>query len=263
MSERNIIEIAGDDREQFLQGITTNDVSKLADIQFSALLSPQGKILHDFFLIKKDNAIWLDVHSSGKELLLKRLAMYKLRAKVTLRDASEIEVGYSTKEGLADPRHAELPKRIYGSKGDMSSEAYHTERYALGIPDITDIAEDTLLDAGYDLLSAVSFTKGCFVGQEVTARMHYKNIARRGFYKVTSKVDLPAAGVPVTANGVTLGTLRGNQRTVGLAMLKFEEMAKLTENKPLATVDNQPVEIGSLAWLAPKLALFHAEREKQ
>ncbi len=141
--------------------------------------------------------------------------------------------------------------------GVMSTAEYHARRLSLGIPDSTDIAEDTLLDAGYDLLHGVSFTKGCFVGQEVTARMHYKNIARRGFYKVEGK-DLQA-GSTITAGGATIGTLR----SPGLAMLKFEEIERAAAEKLDFSVDNKPVKITAPAWLAPKLALFHAAGEKQ
>jgi len=254
-TERSTLEITGDDREHFLQGIVTNDVTMLGDIQFAALLSPQGKILHDFFLVKRDDAILLDVLTTQKDVLLKRLNMYKLRAKVAIRDASEIKVGYG--DGLPDPRHPQLPCRNY------STLDYHAQRLTLGIPDTTDLAEDTLLDAGYDLLNAVSFTKGCFVGQEVTARMHYKNIARRGFYVVESAAPLPPPGTQVIAAATAVGTLRGSISNRGLAMLKFAEIAKAQElNMPLL-VDNTPLKITLPKWMEPKLAMFQEEQNKQ
>ncbi len=222
---RSVIRISGEDAVHFLQGILTQDVPKLADekIQFAALLSPQGKILHDMFLIADGAAILIDTPALHKEILLKRLAMYKLRAKVTITP-TDMVVGYSTKDGLADPRHAQLPKRVYGNTGNVSDAEYRAACLKLGIPDSAiDFTPDSIvaMDAGYDLLHGISFSKGCYVGQEVTARMHYKNIARKGFHIVD-----------------------GNR----LALLKFDEAAK--ENGVLPE------------WMAPKLAQHKANTEQ-
>jgi folate-binding protein YgfZ len=264
---RGFIEVAGEDRVHFLQGILTQDVTALtqAPILFSALLTPQGKIAHDFFLLADGERIILDTAAATQETLLKRLGLYKLRAKVTLRDISaEWQVGYHPAEGLADPRHPDLPRRIYRGGGAMAVEEYHRRRIALGVPDgATDLMEDVALDAGYDLLNAVSFSKGCYVGQEVTARMHYKQIARRGFYIVEAGHDLPAAGTPVHYGELIAGTLRGSLGRQGLAMLKFGEVAQAQISHTTLTVDNHPLHVRAPEWLAPKLALFreaHAEQ---
>lgn len=286
---RAIIEITGDDRTNFLQGLITQDITHLRDARglFAALLSPQGKILHDFFLLQHGESIVLDCDATQKDALLKRLTMYKLRAKVSLRDASDAwRVAYRTRAThaavghvtdkktclvLTDPRAAELGERVYFSpdiaevKNTASMEEYHGHRMRLGVPDnARDIVDDVALDAGYDLLGAVSFTKGCFVGQEVTARMHYKNIARRGFYIVESGGEsLPASGTPIKAGGVAVGTLRGSAGTLGLAMLKFEETEAALENGTALLVDNITLNVHAPAWLQPKLAQFRAARENQ
>jgi folate-binding protein YgfZ len=217
-STRAILSITGDDAMHFLQGILTQDVNKLreAHIQFAALLSPQGKILHDMFVIAGEalglsaGTILFDTPALYKETLLKRLALYKLRAKVTIADVSAEWNIYYHASGLPDPRHTALPHRLYLPVGAsiaadaISPEKYSAIRLSLGIPDsAVDFNPDELvaLDAGYDLLNAVSFTKGCYVGQEVTARMHYKHIVRRGFYLLT-RDDTPTR----------------------LALLKFEEV---------------------------------------
>ncbi len=231
---RSIIEITGEDRVSFLQAILTNDVAKLNEdkIQFAAMLSPQGKILHDMFLIAVDNAILIDTQAAYKDTLLKRLMMYKLRAKVTIAETSPPALT------LPDPRHPSLPPRNYTSPNPESRIPNLT--LALGIPELgRDFEPDSVvaLDAGYDLLHAISFTKGCYVGQEVTARMHYKNIARRGFYILEQ-------------NGVA-------QR---LALLKFEEVTAAHGN---ITVDNQTYTARLPDWMASKFAAFAQAQEKQ
>lgn len=286
---RAILAITGEDRSQFLQGLITQDIHLLREARglFAALLSPQGKILHDFFLLQHGDTILLDCDASQKDALLKRLTMYKLRAKVVVADvtdqwrvahrmrATHAAVGHVSDKKtclvMTDPRAAELGDRLYltpaaeDAKSTITLDEYHRHRMKLGVPDGTrDIVDDVALDAGYDALGAVSFTKGCFVGQEVTARMHYKNIARRGFYVIeTDSGTLPASGTPVKAGGIALGTLRGSLGGLGLAMLKFEETEAALASGGAMLVDNQSVSVHAPAWLQPKLAQFRAARENQ
>ena len=192
---RSIIRIGSTDVVHFLQGILTQDVTKLAEqkILFAALLSPQGKILHDMFLVESGDAILIDTATQYKDALLKRLAMYKLRAKVEITDVSDAwTVLLGNAHGWPDPRHAELPTRHYVNQAPNPSDQ-PPRNISLGIPELgVDFEPDTMvaMDAGYDLLNAISFSKGCYVGQEVTARMHYKNIARRGFYVLENEAGL-------------------------------------------------------------------------
>ena len=241
-STRSILRITGDDQISFLQGILTNDILKLNDnkIQFAALLSPQGKILHDMFLVAWDNTVLIDSDAAYADILKKRLAMYKLRAKITIEDVShEISVTHDP-NGLPDPRHPELPHRLYSASTTHDSPLTTHHSLALGIPELgRDFAPDNVvaLDAGYDLLHAISFTKGCYVGQEVTARMHYKNIARRGFYILTHDTMPPR-----------------------LALLKFDEVEAANG---VATVDNIAYRATLPAWMQPKFAQFKTTLEKQ
>ncbi len=286
---RAVLAITGEERSHFLQGIITQDIHLLRDGRglFAALLSPQGKILHDFFLLQHGDSILLDCDASHKDALIKRLTMYKLRAKVTISDASDqwrvayrtrathAAVGHVTDKRtclvMTDPRAAELGERLYltaeadEAKNTVSVEEYHLHRMKLGVPDgARDVVDDVALDAGYDALGAVSFTKGCFVGQEVTARMHYKNIARRGFYVLESESGtVPATGSPVKAGGIAIGTVRGSIGGLGLAMLKFEETEAALESGTTLVVDNLDVSAHAPAWLQPKLAQFRAARENQ
>lgn len=237
---RTILHLTGDDVQHFLQGLVTQDVTKLCNqrIQFAALLSPQGKILHDMFLLDAASVaactgVLLDTPAVHKDTLLKRLALYKLRAKVSIVDVSaQWSVSYTYSEGFVDPRHSDLPRRYYAQHAAatdaISVTAYHAQRMALGIPDSAiDFAPDEIvaLDAGYDLLNAVSFTKGCYVGQEVTARMHYKQIARKGFFLLTHEGLSPQ-----------------------LALLKFDEITNDT-----ITRDGIEYQVICPSWMAPKL----------
>lgn len=285
---RAIIELSGEERISFLQGILTQDMTLLREDRglFAALLSPQGKILHDMFLLPYGETLLIDILATQKDALLKRLTMYKLRAKISLVDSAGLwHVAHRTRADhaaighlahkkdalvMTDPRAAELGDRVYWQAGSMpdikntvSPAHYHRHRLRLGVPDSTDIDEDVAMDAGYDALNAISFTKGCYVGQEVTARMHYKNIARKGFYVVESDRDLPPAGSSVMAQDQAIGTLRGSVEGCGLAMVKFDAAeAALTAGTPI-TVDKLPVTLTAPAWLHPKLAQFRAARENQ
>lgn len=219
---RTIFSLTGADVIPFLQGILTQDVTRLAveRILFTALLSPQGKILHDGFLIAGETTddVWLDTATADAETFRKRLMLYKLRAKVVIAP-SDRQVGYAAQGGLADPRHAGLPHRVYGPEGGtpLSPADAARIRLTLGIPECgVDFAADSVvtLDAGYDMLHGVSFTKGCYVGQEITARMHYKNIARRGFHVLSRDgapeklallkfEDVPGGEGAITLDGIT------------------------------------------------------------
>ncbi|MDX2095547.1 MAG: folate-binding protein [Alphaproteobacteria bacterium] len=239
---RSIIRITGDDRVSFLQGILTNDIAKLNGdkIQFAALLSPQGKILNDMFVVAWDNAILLDTGAAFADALIKRLALYKLRAKVTIEDASAELAVTQDATGLPDPRHPELPHRLYAPTSGYATPLSDHPTLALGIPELgRDFAPEQVvaMDAGYDLLHAISFTKGCYVGQEVTARMHYKNIARRGFYLLEHDTMPPR-----------------------LALLRFEDVE--VENG-MATVDNITYRATLPAWMLPKLTRFKSGPQNQ
>lgn len=283
---RAILAITGEDRRHFLQGLLTQDLALLKDERglFAALLSPQGKIIHDLFLLQQGDRFLVDCASDQKAALIKRLTMYKLRAKVGLEllpdwrvayrlSATHAAVGHVTQKHdlliLTDPRAGEMGDRIYippeaaEPKHTATLEAYHHHRLRMGIPESSELHDDVALDAGFDLLNAISYSKGCYVGQEVTARMHYKNIARRGFYCVEGESSLPHQPTPILANGVPIGELRGASDRCGIAMLKFAETEQaLAANGPI-TVLQQPVRLTVPCWMQTKLAQFRAAQENQ
>ena len=227
MSDRRIIEVAGADRLRFLQGLVTNDVTHLArGPVYAALLSPQGKYLADFLMVERGDAVWLDVAEPLAEALLRRLTMYRLRSDVALRplDMSVArDTGEAPEGAAADPRHPALGWRLYGAErsDDTDWDAIRVEHV---IPEsaVELLPEETyILEAGFERLGGVDFRKGCYVGQEVTARMKHKTALRKGLARVRVEGAAPP-GTPIEADGRAVGTLFTQSGGRGLAHLRFE-----------------------------------------
>ncbi len=275
---RGVLEVAGADRAAFLQGLVSNDVTKAGPSRavFAALLTAQGKYLHDFFIVALGDALYLDCESSRLEDLKKRLSLYKLRSKVTLADASGrfIVAASWGGDGLkrlglaspgaakafagglayADPRLAELGARFLIPRGRESeiaalgftlsdAAAYDRHRLALGVPDGSrDLAveKSILLESGFEELNGVDFQKGCYMGQELTARTKYRALIRKRLLPVKVEGPLPAPGTPIMAGGEDVGELRSGADGLALAMLKLDALsvplsaggAKIVPQKP-------------------------------
>jgi folate-binding protein YgfZ len=266
---RTLIAITGEDATNFLQGIITQDITAADEKPvFSAILSPQGKWLFDFFVIKTTDGYHLDVHKQTADALIKKLSLYKLRAKVAITKMDGWRLGYieSHADAFADPRHTSFPARLWveGEKpmpsGLLSMEQLRIERLNHGLPeggiDVTE--NETLLDVGYDLLHAVSFTKGCYVGQEVTARMHYKSIARKGFYHVQAESILPANTDTITIEGKTVGQLRSRNENQGLMFARFDAVG----DQIIAHIGEIPVTLSIPEWLRPRYKM-HLKNQEQ
>ncbi|MEM1064929.1 MAG: folate-binding protein [Pseudomonadota bacterium] len=228
MDERIILAIGGADREAFLQGLVTNDVSlATSGIVYAALLTPQGKYLSDFFLRAQDEEILLDVAESQAQALAQRLSMYKLRADVAIT-VSPLKVSIGTGPAPAgadrDPRHPDLGWRLYGEAATSDGTDYDAIRVAHCIPaaGVELISNDTfVLEAGFERLNGVDFRKGCYVGQEVTARMKHKTSLRKGFATVNVAGEAPV-GTEITSEGKPAGTLYTQSGGRGIAYLRFD-----------------------------------------
>jgi folate-binding protein YgfZ len=225
MAGGKVIEVGGTDREGFLQGLVSNDLRRLADGPvYAALLTPQGKYLADFFLVRLGERLLLDIAPVLADATLRRLAMYRLRADVSFGD-SPLSVGRSLSgEGLPDPRHAALGRRLYVEGAADAPGDWEAIRVAHCIPEsgIELIPDDSyLLEAGFERLHGVDFRKGCYVGQEVTARMKHKTELRKGL--VTVAVDGAAPpGTEILADGKPAGTLFTQSGGRGIAHLRFD-----------------------------------------
>ncbi len=206
--KRSIIRVSGQEPAKFLQGLVSNDLRKLASdgIVYAALLTPQGKYLADFFLVaQQDGAILIDVAEPLAQDLLKRLMLYKLRAPITL-DQIDLPVSRGTglpPEGaLPDPRHPALGWRLYGTDLPDDGTDWDAIRVVHCIPEsgIELLPNETfILEAGFERLHGVDFRKGCYVGQEVTARMHHKTALRKGFETVAIEGSAPIGSEIIAA----------------------------------------------------------------
>ncbi|SOC11156.1 hypothetical protein SAMN05877809_105222 [Rhodobacter sp. JA431] len=227
---RSIYEISGPDRVHFLQGLVSNDVKKLSEGPiYAALLTPQGKYLADFFLVPQGDSVLLDIDSSLAEATVKRLMMYKLRADVAI-SPTDLQVARGTgpaPEGaVQDPRHPELGWRLYGSEAGDDGTDWDALRVAHMIPEtgIELTPETYILEAGFERLNGVDFRKGCYVGQEVTARMKHKTELRKGLVRLKI-VGAAPVGTPIEAEGKTVGTLYTQAQGFALAQIRHDALA--------------------------------------
>ena len=225
---RKVFEISGREAEHFLQGLVTNDLSRLDwGIVYTAMLTPQGKYLADFFLLRRGDAILLDVDDSFADALVQRLSIYKLRADVTITE-TDLTVRRGTGDmpdgALPDPRHEALGWRLYGADDGDDGTDFDAIRVAHCIPETgIELTPDTLiLEAGLERLSGVDFRKGCYVGQEVTARMKHKTELRKGLTVVAVAGSAPVGSDITTPEGKPAGRLYTQSGGRGIAYLRFD-----------------------------------------
>ena len=230
MTQRRILRITGADSIDFLQGLITNDMNRAAQGPiYTALLTPQGKYLADFFVTKAEDGILIDVDADLGDMLKQRLTMYKLRAKVEIAEADlylHRGTGSVPEDGHADPRSPAMGWRALRSTPQETPDAvadWDALRVAHCIPKTgIELTADTfLLEVGFERLGGVDFRKGCYVGQEVTARMKHKTTLRKGLTRVDIDGIAPV-GTEITANGKTVGTLYTQSGGQALAYLRFD-----------------------------------------
>lgn len=230
-TDRQVFRITGADREDFLQGLVSNDVRKLAaGPVYAAFLTAQGKYLADFLLVPEGEAILLDIKQTIAEGFVRRLSMYRLRADVQIAP-TEIKVwrglGLAPVAAVPDPRDADLGWRLYtAAEGPETADPIDWDaiRVAACVPEtgVELIPDDTyILEAGFERLNGVDFRKGCYVGQEVTARMKHKTELRKGFRTVTVEGSAPV-GTELLADGKPAGTLYTQSGGKGIAFLRFD-----------------------------------------
>ncbi|QUS36865.1 folate-binding protein [Falsirhodobacter algicola] len=230
---RKIWALTGQDRLEFLQSLVTNDVMPLRQdgLVWTGLLTPQGKYLADFFVLRQGEDLMIDIAEGIAEATQRRLSMYRLRADVQITDA-----GISVTRGLgpapegafADPRHPALGWRLYGAPRPEEPVDWDALRVEHLVPETgIELTPDTfILEAGFERLHGVDFRKGCYVGQEVTARMQHKTELRKGLVRVA--VHGPAeAGTPITSGERAAGTLFTRSGDTAIAYLRFDRLEDL------------------------------------
>ncbi|MEM8840550.1 MAG: folate-binding protein [Pseudomonadota bacterium] len=240
---RRVLRMAGGDALKVLQDTVTNNVSGLApgSAAYAALLTPQGKYLFDFFVFRDGEDLLIDAEAARAEALMTRLKMYCLRRDARI-EATDLGVTLVWGDDaapapgtgvivVADPRDAALGWRLYGPAevpfAPATRDTYDRLRLSLGVPESgRDLLPDEtyILEAGFERLHGVDFKKGCYVGQEVTARMKHKTQLRKGIVQVAVEGEV-AEGTEITANGKVAGKLLSHSGGIGLAHLRFDRAA--------------------------------------
>ncbi len=244
LSHRTVVQLSGPDKVLFLQGLVTNDVTKIGQDSpiYAALLTPQGKFLFDLFIFQFEDSWWIDCERARVNELLKRLTLYKLRSQIELLDLSATYRVFaywgknltSTSEGIAinDPRLPQLGQRIYAPidpelAPSLPLDEYDAYRLSLGIPDGSrDIPIDKgiILECGFDELHAIDWNKGCYIGQELTARTRYRGLVRKRLLPVSIEGNAPEPYTPIFLNEEEVGEMRTNAKGYGLALLRLEQI---------------------------------------
>ena len=237
LDDRAVIAVSGPEARDFLQGLITNDVTGVtpSTLSYAALLTPQGKILFDFLIGEREGVLLIDAPAAARDALVKRLSLYRLRAKVEIAGRDDLAVVWTgnadaTSPFVRDPRHGGLGFRAVLPKADAptasGAAAFQTLRLKHGVPEGRDFGQDKMfaLDSDLDELHRVAFDKGCYVGQELTARMKHRGTARKRLLPITANATLPGSEVPVTADGREVGMLQSVYDTQGFALLRLDRL---------------------------------------
>jgi len=269
LDDRSVIAVSGTEPRAFLQGLVSNDMDNCGPGRgiYAALLTPQGKILFDFFITEGDGRFLIDCAANRAAELIKRLTFYRLRAKIDIVPVAGFAVaafwgrelpGENRLATFPDPRAPGLGIRCIGQRADIEralagSEpgSYRAHQLHFGVPDSADLPPDTVfaLDAGFEELHGVDFKKGCFVGQEVTARMKHRATARRRFMIAELAGAPPPVGTKLEAMGRELGTLATGSAGRALALVRLDRLDEAREADAAITVAGEPVTLHKPAWL--------------
>ena len=243
LPDRGVLEVAGPDRAAFLQGLVSNDVATIPAGQatWAALLTPQGKWLADFFVIPAGEVLLLDAERAQIAALVQKLSRFRLRSKVMLRDASaewQVHAAWGAAPlgaviAVPDPRLPDAGWRVLNPTAlptDATAEEYDRHRLALGLPDGSrdmESEKSVLLEGGFDELGGISWSKGCYMGQELTARTRYRGLLKRRLVPVVVDGPLPPRGTMLTdAAGAEVGEMRSGRDGLGLALLRIDALPR-------------------------------------
>ena len=260
---RDILEISGGDQRSFLQGLISQDIGKVTPERsvYSTLLTPQGKYLHDFIILQEDDRLIFDCEKERSADLAKRLSRFKLRADVSLTPRSDMQVfavfgdGANKTLGLApgegstartgailltvDPRQPALGCRLVGPKAEVQAllqareiqpagfDAYEQLRISLGVPDGSkdlEIEKSILLESNIDDLHGIDWEKGCYMGQELTARTKYRGLVKRGLFAFETTESVAKPGDPILSGAKVVGEVRSANGKLVLASVRIDAL---------------------------------------
>lgn len=285
LAARAVLAVGGPDRAAFLQGLITNDIGRATPARaiHAAMLTPQGRILSDFAIAALDDRYLFDVEAYGLDGLARRLATYRLRAKVAIEAcagwmvaalpgaAAIARLGLPAEPGAAipafggvafvDPRLPALGARLIApapAVGTLLAAGwrqggapdYEAMRLSLGVPDGSrDLANGLPMENGFDALNALDWKKGCYVGQEVTARMRYRGLVKKRLVPVRIVGAAPAPGEVVTLDGDEAGEMRSSAGDRGLALLRLDKLAEAAAREARFSAGGAALEALPPAWL--------------
>ena len=258
LTDRALVKVEGPDARSFLQGLLTQDVETqpAGSLRYAALLSPQGRLLLDLFVLATPDGLVLDVAADRREDLVRRLTVYRLRARVSLGPLEgRVLVLLGAREPLAgwhpDPRLPAMGLRGYDAPtppgavtGQLSD--YVARRLSLGVPDMADFGEDSTypIEANLDLLQAIDFRKGCFVGQETTSRMKRRGQIKSRMLPITSQDGPLSSGSEVLNGELRAGEVRSGEGPAGLALMRLDRL------DGALTVQGRPVQVHKPDWIS-------------
>lgn len=263
LEDRALLRVGGPEAEHFLENLVTCRIEgmKAGEAAFGGLLTPQGKILFDFFVIARGDDYLVDVAADKQEELAKRLTFYKLRAKVEIEAVQALHVSACWGEEpaamesaiiVADPRLKAMGWRIYSEEPPNADGDYDAHRIGLGMPEGgKDFAfgdafpHETLMDQN----GGVDFAKGCFVGQEVVSRMQHRGTARKRLIMVEAQSDLPDPGSEILAGGKPAGAVATSQGPKGLAMLRLDRAKEAFDRDELLMAAEIPIAARLQPWV--------------
>lgn len=252
LDSRALVRVSGPDARPFLHNLLTQDVETLApgELRFGALLSPPGRLLFDLFLFGEADGVLLDVAADRREALLQRLSMYRLRAQVTVEPAGApvLAAWDGPAEGFtADPRLPALGGRRYGGEIEVNAteDDFQAHRLALGVPDpaADALADKTYpIEANFDLLNGIDFSKGCFVGQETTSRMKRRGTIRNRTLPIAFEGAPPPFGAEVLNGDLRAGEVLSGRDGMAMALLRLDRL------EGALTVDGRAAQVRRPAW---------------
>lgn len=278
LGSRAVLRIDGPDRADFLQGLISNDVTKLARnvAIYAALLTAQGRFLHDLFLANFGDAFLLDAEAARLADLIRRLTIYKLRSKVAIAPVDEFmvcaalgqdalsvlglpgdigaAVPFAGGVAFTDPRNRAMGARLIVPRetepaltqlGFARTDAtdYDRLRLSLGIPDGSrDLVPEKslLMESGFDDLNGIDWSKGCYIGQELTARMKYRALVKKLLVPVTVAGPMPAPGTAIMSGEDEVGEMRSGRDGAALALLRLDAMERAPLNAGAAIISVRP-----------------------
>lgn len=281
IQNRGILAVTGKDRQEFLQGLITNDIYDLKENKglYSALLTPQGKFLYDFFLYEHGETIYLIPEANRLESLKNKLVIYKLNLDVSIDIISNLSfyaIFGNVKDHsmvFQDPRHQELGHLALLASQELknfseingltleSFAQYDLLRIQLGVPDGSrdmEIDKGIILENGLDELNAISWTKGCYMGQELTARTKHRGLVRKQLLPVLIEGINPIWGEEVFLNQVHVGEVRSSIENWGLALIR---LGAFSQNAIFETKSGVKLKPYVPSWMEIKLSSAQETKE--